>query len=145
MLSLLQRSWLYRIAECRDYVLLLGMPGTGKTATIVAAVAALVQRGASVLLTSYTNSAVDNILLRLQAAGINFLRLGRPDSVHPALRNHVLGADAFHDTSVAGLRHVQRTMRVVRIQSISLLQCHTTAVLTKKVFGMQRQTCSSRI
>ena len=58
-----------RIVECTDYLLLLGMPGTGKTATIVAAVAALVQRGASVLITAYTNSAVDNILLRLLAAG----------------------------------------------------------------------------
>ena len=94
-------------------MLLLGMPGTGKTATIVAAVAALVQRGASVLLTSYTNSAVDNILLRLKAAGIHFLRLGRPESVHPALRDRVPGGDAFPDVSVAGLRHLRRTVKVV--------------------------------
>lgn len=56
-------------------MLLLGMPGTGKTATTVAAVAALVQQGRTVLVTSYTNSAVDNILLRLQAAGVLLLLL----------------------------------------------------------------------
>ena len=42
------------------------MPGTGKTSTIVHAVRALLARGASILLTSYTNSAVDNILLKLK-------------------------------------------------------------------------------
>lgn len=40
-------------------------PGTGKTSTIAAAVRALVAGGASVLVTAYTNSAVDNILLKL--------------------------------------------------------------------------------
>ena len=38
-----------------DYSLVLGMPGAGKTSTIVAAVAAMAAAGRSVLLTSYTN------------------------------------------------------------------------------------------
>lgn len=51
----------------KDYALILGMPGTGKTSTLVHAVKALLIRGASILLTSYTNSAVDNLLLKLKA------------------------------------------------------------------------------
>lgn len=43
------------------------MPGTGKTSTMVHAVKALLIRGASILLTSYTNSAVDNLLIKLKA------------------------------------------------------------------------------
>lgn len=43
------------------------MPGTGKTSTMVHAVKALLMRGASILLTSYTNSAVDNLLIKLKA------------------------------------------------------------------------------
>lgn len=43
------------------------MPGTGKTSTMVYAVKALLMRGASVLLTSYTNSAVDNLLIKLKS------------------------------------------------------------------------------
>lgn len=43
------------------------MPGTGKTSTMVHAVKALLMRGASILLTSYTNSAVDNLLIKLRA------------------------------------------------------------------------------
>lgn len=43
------------------------MPGTGKTSTMVHAVKALLMRGASILLTSYTNSAVDNLLIKLKS------------------------------------------------------------------------------
>ena len=47
--------YLFRILQARDYTLLLGMPGTGKSSTIVQAVIALLAAGASVLLMSYTN------------------------------------------------------------------------------------------
>jgi superfamily I DNA/RNA helicase len=39
--------------------------GTGKTSTIAAAIRALVEGGARVLVSAYTNSAVDNILVKL--------------------------------------------------------------------------------
>ena len=55
-----------QILCAKDYSLILGMPGTGKTSTMVHAVKALLIRGASVLLTSYTNSAVDNLLVKLK-------------------------------------------------------------------------------
>lgn len=61
-----------------DYLLILGMPGTGKTATLAAIVIAHAKRGRSVLLCSHTNSAVDNLLLRLLNLGFDdFVRLGR--------------------------------------------------------------------
>ena len=56
-----------QILTAKDYTLILGMPGTGKTSTMVHAVKALLMRGASILLTSYTNSAVDNLLIKLKA------------------------------------------------------------------------------
>ena len=56
----------FQILSARDYALILGMPGTGKTSTMVHAVNALLIRGASILLTSYTNSAVDNLLIKLK-------------------------------------------------------------------------------
>lgn len=73
----------------RDYLLLLGMPGTGKTTTLAAIVLAYASQGKSVLLCSHTNSAVDNLLKRLLAAGFrDFVRLGRnkrviSKAIHP--------------------------------------------------------------
>lgn len=55
-----------------QYLLIKGYPGAGKTSTIVALVQALVLLGHRVLLTSYTHSAVDNILLKLRQVLLYF-------------------------------------------------------------------------
>ncbi|XP_028968872.1 DNA replication ATP-dependent helicase/nuclease DNA2 [Galendromus occidentalis] len=59
-----------------DYLLLKGMPGTGKTSVIVATVRALVKLNQRVLVTSYTHNALDNILERLDKFGVDFVRIG---------------------------------------------------------------------
>ena len=56
-----------------DYALIRGMPGTGKTTTIAALARLLAARRKRVLIASYTNSAVDNILLKLQKVRIEIL------------------------------------------------------------------------
>ncbi|CAD6207928.1 GSCOCG00003186001-RA-CDS [Cotesia congregata] len=70
-----------------DYVLIKGMPGTGKTQTLVALIRILVHLGHSVLITAHTHVAVDNILIKLQEKDneIDFLRLGTKNRVHPSL------------------------------------------------------------
>ncbi|KAJ1442581.1 hypothetical protein B484DRAFT_390041 [Ochromonadaceae sp. CCMP2298] len=60
-----QAAAVRRIVLAEDYALLLGLPGTGKTSTLSLAVRVLVARGQKVLLTSYTNSAVDHLLEKL--------------------------------------------------------------------------------
>lgn len=65
-----------------DYSLILGMPGTGKTTTVAALIELLVKMGKTILLTSYTHSAVDTILLKLkEKSSVDFLRLGNLDKV----------------------------------------------------------------
>ena len=56
----------FQILGAKDYALILGMPGTGKTYTMVHAVKSLLIRGESILLTSYTNSAIDTLLMKLK-------------------------------------------------------------------------------
>lgn len=63
---------------------------------------------------SWLVSAVDNILLRLRAAGLPVLRLGRADSVHASLRDCLPGGGLWPDTSVAKLRSLARCAGVVR-------------------------------
>jgi DNA replication ATP-dependent helicase Dna2 len=71
-----QRRAIEKVMSARDYALVLGMPGTGKTTTIAHIIRALVSQGKSILLTSYTHTAVDNILLKLRNDKFPILRLG---------------------------------------------------------------------
>ncbi len=67
----------------KDFCLIEGLPGTGKTSLIVALILLADLCGLSVLLTSYTHSAVDNVLLKLIQVGFkDFLRLGRSHRIH---------------------------------------------------------------
>ena len=76
-----QRAAIQNVMMAKDYALILGMPGTGKTTTISVIMKSLVHQGKSVLLTSYTHSAVDTILLKLLTAEFSVLRLGNIDKV----------------------------------------------------------------
>ncbi|XP_069720229.1 DNA replication ATP-dependent helicase/nuclease DNA2 [Phaenicophaeus curvirostris] len=78
-----QKQAMKQVLLSKDYTLIVGMPGTGKTTTICALVRILSACGFSVLLTSFTHTAVDNILLKLAKFKVGFLRLGRAQKVHP--------------------------------------------------------------
>lgn len=80
-----QKSAIIKTLAANNYVLIKGMPGTGKTATVVALIQILVLMGRSVLVTSHTHSAVDNLLLLLHKNKIDFLRLGSKTRIHPDL------------------------------------------------------------
>lgn len=84
-----QKRAITKVMSAMDYALVLGMPGTGKTTTIAHIIRALISQGKSVLLTSYTHTAVDNILLKLKTDNINILRLGATAKVHPEVQEFV--------------------------------------------------------
>jgi DNA replication ATP-dependent helicase Dna2 len=81
-----QKAAVTKVMSAMDYALVLGMPGTGKTTTIAHLIRSLVAKGKSVLLTSYTHTAVDNILLKIRNDNIGILRLGAAAKVHPDVR-----------------------------------------------------------
>jgi len=74
------------------------MPGTGKTHTIAHIVQALVQNGKTVLITAYTHSAVDNVLLKVKELQVPFLRLGSKELILPQLHQHTLSFTDFKTT-----------------------------------------------
>lgn len=77
-----QQKAIHKVLSAEDYALILGMPGTGKTTVIATLIRVLAALGKSVLLTSYTHSAVDTILLKLKdVVDFNVLRLGNVDKV----------------------------------------------------------------
>ncbi|KAL8724048.1 MAG: hypothetical protein Q9181_007011 [Wetmoreana brouardii] len=82
-----QRNAIEKVLSAKDYALVLGMPGTGKTTTIAHIIRALTAQGKSVLLTSYTHTAVDNILLKIRHDNIGVFRLGALAKVHPDVQD----------------------------------------------------------
>eukprot|EP01041_Mallomonas_annulata_P003657 gene3657-7285_t len=108
-----QRSAVLRLLSAKDYLLLRGMPGTGKTSTLALAIRCLLAQGNKVLVTAYTHSAVDHLLLKLKEAGVSeatALRLGSPVSVHPALHGYLANDKvdtlASYAHRIAGIRLV---------------------------------------
>lgn len=107
-----QRAAIDKVMTAEDYALVLGMPGTGKTTTIAHIIRALVAKGKTVLLTSYTHTAVDNILLKIREDNISILRLGAIAKIHPEVREFaVLGAEP--KTSIEELEKAYQSPRVV--------------------------------
>lgn len=76
-----QRGAMAKVLTAKDYALILGMPGTGKTTTVAEIIRAIVARGQTVLLTSYTHSAVDTIVSKLISADFGVLRIGNAEKV----------------------------------------------------------------
>lgn len=98
-----QRAAADNVMAAKDYSMIQGLPGTGKTSTIAFLARLLVAHGKRVLITSYTNSAVDNVLLKLMASGLAatspsapspaMIRIGRDTSTHPHV-HPILAASA---------------------------------------------------
>ncbi|KAI3764734.1 hypothetical protein L2E82_14747 [Cichorium intybus] len=125
-----QRKAILKILTAKDYTLILGMPGTGKTSTMVHAVKALLMRGATILLTSYTNSAVDNLLIKLKSQGIDFIRIGREEAVHEEIRGHCINAVDMKSTKDIKVRLDEA--KVVAVTCLGI----TSPLLSDKKFDV---------
>ncbi|HXZ06013.1 MAG TPA: AAA domain-containing protein, partial [Ktedonobacteraceae bacterium] len=80
-----------RAMQMRDFLLIHGPPGTGKTSVIAEIVKRFCQNGQRVMLAAFTNQAVDNMLKRLDDEGIHeFMRLGSARNVDSTIANRLL-------------------------------------------------------
>ncbi|CCL99895.1 uncharacterized protein FIBRA_01920 [Fibroporia radiculosa] len=115
-----QRIAVSKVLSAQDYALILGMPGTGKTTVIAAIIHELVSMGKTVLLASYTHSAVDNVLLKLKhTADFGILRVGNLDKIHPDAFEFTL-ASRRAATNIEQLEQQVMTPPVIATTCLSL-------------------------
>lgn len=122
-----QRAAIEKVMSAKDYALVLGMPGTGKTTTIAHILRALVAQGKSVLLTSYTHTAVDNILLKLRKDDIGIFRLGSIAKVHPEVQEFA---------SLAG--HPLKTIEEIK-------ECYLKPIVATTCLGINHPIFNQRV
>ncbi|XP_055844725.1 DNA replication ATP-dependent helicase/nuclease DNA2 [Episyrphus balteatus] len=88
-LNSIQRKAAMAALTTDSFMLIKGLPGTGKTQTLVGIVRLLNLIGKTMIITSHTHSAVDNLLLRLKEfKDLKIIRLGSDSRVHPDLREY---------------------------------------------------------
>ena len=98
-----QREAIDHALAAEDVAIVHGPPGTGKTRTIVELIRQAVAREQKVLACAPSNLAVDNLVERLDAAGVRVLRLGHPARVLTHLQSLTLDVlvDEHPDVAVA--------------------------------------------
>jgi CRISPR/Cas system-associated exonuclease Cas4 (RecB family) len=111
-----------------DYVVILGPPGTGKTAVIVELLAQLAREGKRALAVSITNTAVDNVVERLLDQGHRFgIRFGnwykiRERAMQAALINILTGEEDMALAAVEKMRTAAAILTTCSSASLDLVK-----------------------
>ena len=130
-----------QIISSKDYSLIQGLPGTGKTSTIAFVTRLLVARGKRVLLTSYTHAAVDNLMIKLLESGVgkisangdaDMIRIGNKSQCHPLVHELIAANVAVKK------EHWANTTKLMRSNSNATLDGNASAKTLKEVIAHAR-------
>lgn len=127
-----QQRAILKAVTANEYVLIKGMPGTGKTQTLVALIELLQTLGSSVLITAHTHSAVDNVLLKLLEKNIDFVRLGSSKKIHPLL---TCKSEEYAIASCDSLESLEAFYNSKRIVGVTCYGAYH-ALIRKRVFDV---------
>jgi hypothetical protein len=142
---------LLKAKQARDYFLLQGPPGTGKTSMALRflveeelcdsslstlhsspalADSSLFTLHSSLLLTAYTNRAVDEICAMLEDAGLDYLRIGNQASCDPRFTSRLLERVMDERTKLTDIRQRLQDTRII-VSTTSTLQARSFILQVK--------------
>ena len=109
-----QRYAVEKVVTCSDYALVLGLPGAGKSETLVCCILVLALLEKRVLITSHTHNAVDNILKRLPSKNCErFIRIGDDEfKVLKEVRRYRLGGEIWDASSFDAINYASEKARM---------------------------------
>lgn len=104
-----------KVKQARDLFLIIGPPGTGKTSfgMLNTVKEELLEPNSTILLTSYTNRAVDEICCKLKSEGIDFVRLGHSVSCSSSYKDNLLEERVLKSRNVGEVRSMLTKARII--------------------------------
>ena len=135
-----QNAAVSRALNAEDFALVHGPPGTGKTYTIATLIQAFVERGDRVLLSAFTNRAVDNALEALREQGYeDIVRVGTSTGVREDMEDLRLNqsgdpaerARALESADVVAATTSTSGSRVMREQEFDVVLVDEASQLTE--------------
>lgn len=113
-----QNEAVEKALEAKDVAIIHGPPGTGKTTTLVAAIAETVRRENQVLVCAPSNTAVDLLTLRCFEQGIHVVRIGNPVRVEEQLQSLTLDGMITQHQDYQALRKIRKDAISVKQQAL---------------------------
>ncbi len=109
-----QQAAVNKVLCAKDVAVVHGPPGTGKTTTLVEAIAETLRREPQVLVCAQSNMAVDWICERLVDRGVHVLRLGNPSRVNDKMLSFTYERRFEAHPDYPDLWSIRKTIRDLR-------------------------------
>lgn len=118
LLNSSQHDALDMVLRCQDVAFIHGPPGTGKTTTLVAAIAETVKSEGQVLVTAPSNAAVDLLAEKLSDQGLAVVRIGHPARVTEQALSKTLDARIAEHVHYPELRSLRKRMEQLKSMAL---------------------------
>ena len=129
-LNIPQKMAIKRTLSADDFHLIIGPPGTGKTYVITEIIQQLLSKSQKILVTAWTNVAVDNILEKFQDSSPDtILRLGSFKEVNPTCQKFTLEKRREQSPDWDELKQLEE---LIKKQNQSLLSLENEKKTSKK-------------